>query len=189
MALINLGRKESARSNYGGIQGVIFFNYKTMDYAPIVDPATGLVTSIGTSTDARPTGYKYDLRGTSSFNEPGAGGGSDSGTNVFIQNLELSLKTVTAADNVEVQNLATNRPHALVIDYKGGLWLTGRQHGLEIATMDAQRGANPEDFVGYAISLSGKERQYAEYAGELDAADAVPDGLFITVIEGATDVG
>ena len=134
-------------------------------------------------------GFQYDLRGTSSFVESEAGGGSASGTNVYVQSPVLSLKTVTAADNVELQALATNRPHALIIDYKGGLWLAGHEFGLEVLSIEAQRGSNPEDFVGYTVTFEGKEKAFAAYAGQLDAAGAPPSTLNISVTKGATDIG
>lgn len=179
MAEFNSGRNESARSNYGGIQAVYLINFQTLGYDPI-DLSTGTLSKIGLTTTIPVIGYKFELRGQNTFSQPGAGGGSETGTNVVVQNLVLQLKTTGAADNVNIQNIATNRPHVIVVDYKGGIWLAGRENGLEVKKYEQVFGTNPEDFVGYNLEFEGKERAFANYAGQLEADGTLPNALLVT---------
>lgn len=183
MANITAGRKEGIRGNYGGIKAVYLINFGDANYAPTIDDSTRIVSKIGGTSDANL--YKFDLRGTSSFTQSEAGGGRATGTNVYTQTLTLSLKTVTAADNAQFRLLAQGRPHVVVQDYKGGLWLAGREFGMEVTSIEAALGAEPGDFVGYTLVLTGEEQEFANgltAAANLDAtADQTTFGVAVTV--------
>lgn len=195
MAEFSAGRNESARSNYGGINCVFLINNRADNYAPVVNLATGVVTSIGEGTEGdRVTAYKFGLRGQNTFSQPGAGGGMETGTNVVLQSLILQLKTTVAADNVNIQNIATNRPKILIVDYKEGVWLAGRQFGLETKKYEQVFGTNPEDFVGYNLEFEGKEPFFAEYCGQatrdpVDGLYVLPTSLNVLTVEGSGTPG
>ena len=82
---LSLGRIEPCKDVVGGITSVYFLNYQELT-----------VTYDATNTDAIDvlgsglTAYKYDLKGSSSF-EQTVTSSRDTGTTFFDQNLNLTL--------------------------------------------------------------------------------------------------
>ena len=130
---------------------------------PTVDATTRIVSDLNGSNSDNVMAYKYDLRGTSSFTQSEAGGGRATGTNVYSQALALSLKTVTPADNAQLRLMAQGRPHVIIQNYAGQLMLAGREFGCEVTSIEAVTGAEPTDFVGYTLTLTAEEREFANF--------------------------
>ena len=149
---ISLGRLEPCKTSVGGLKAVYFMTE---------GDATGVTYDV-TNTDAitaitgTPIGFKYDLKGSSSF-EQTINSSRENGTTFFTQTLNLSLKQLTIKDHKQIKLLAYGRPQAIVEDNNGNLFYCGLKNGLEVTGGTIVTGAAMGDMSGYTITIVGEE--------------------------------
>lgn len=152
MCDISLGRLEPCKTSVGGLKAVYFMNN---------GDATG-VTYDATDTDAitaiagTPSGYKYDLKGNSSF-EQTINSSRENGTTFFTQTLNLTLKSITAKDLKQIKLLAYGRPQVIVEDNNGKLFYAGLKNGMEVTGGTIVTGAAMGDLSGFTLTIVGEE--------------------------------
>jgi hypothetical protein len=152
MCDISLGRLEPCKTSVGGLKAVYIMNN---------GDATG-VTYDATETDAitaiagTPTGYKYDLKGNSSF-EQTINSSRENGTTFFTQTLNLTLKGITAKDLKQIKLLAYGRPQIIVEDNNGKFFYTGLKNGMEVTGGTIVSGAAMGDLSGFTLTIVGEE--------------------------------
>ena len=152
MCDISLGRLEPCKTSVGGLKAVYIMNN---------GDATG-VTYDATETDAitaiagTPTGYKYDLKGNSSF-EQTINSSRENGTTFFTQTLNLTLKSITAKDLKQIKLLAYGRPQIIVEDNNGKFFYTGLKNGMEVTGGTIVTGAAMGDLSGFTLTIVGEE--------------------------------
>jgi hypothetical protein len=152
MCDISLGRLEPCKTSVGGLKAVYFMNN---------GDATG-VTYDATETDAitaiagTPSGYKYDLKGNSSF-EQTINSSRENGTTFFTQTLNLTLKSITAKDLKQIKLLAYGRPQVIVEDNNGKLFYAGLKNGMEVTGGTIVTGAAMGDLSGFTLTIVGEE--------------------------------
>jgi hypothetical protein len=152
MCDISLGRLEPCKTSVGGLKAVYIMNN---------GDATG-VTYDATDTDAitaiagTPTGYKYDLKGNSSF-EQTINSSRENGTTFFTQTLNLTLKSITAKDLKQIKLLAYGRPQIIVEDNNGKLFYAGLKNGMEVTGGTIVTGAAMGDLSGFTLTIVGEE--------------------------------
>jgi len=152
MCDISLGRLEPCKTSVGGLKAVYIMNN---------GDATG-VTYDATDTDAitaiagTPTGYKYDLKGNSSF-EQTINSSRENGTTFFTQTLNLTLKSITAKDLKQIKLLAYGRPQVIVEDNNGKLFYAGLKNGMEVTGGTIVTGAAMGDLSGFTLTVVGEE--------------------------------
>jgi hypothetical protein len=152
MCDISLGRLEPCKTSVGGLKAVYIMNN---------GDATG-VTYDATETDAitaiagTPTGYKYDLKGNSSF-EQTINSSRENGTTFFTQTLNLTLKGITAKDLKQIKLLAYGRPQIIVEDNNGKFFYTGLKNGMEVTGGTIVTGAAMGDLSGFTLTIVGEE--------------------------------
>ena len=170
---ITLGRLEPCKDAVGGLTAAYFINF---------GDATGF-TYDATNTDAivtvtgSPTAYKYELRGTNSFDQT-ITSSRENGTTFFDQSLKLQLKNLTPAMHKQVKLLSYGRPQVIVEDNNGNLFLCGLQHGMEVTGGTIVTGATMGDLSGYTLELKGMEKLPANFI-----LDTLADAGF-TVVSG-----
>ena len=170
---ITLGRLEPCKDAVGGLTAAYFINF---------GDATGF-TYDATNTDAivtvtgSPNAYKYELRGTNSFDQT-ITSSRENGTTFFDQSLKLQLKNLTPAMHKQVKLLAYGRPQVIVEDNNGNLFLCGLQHGMEVTGGTIVTGAAMGDLSGYTLELKGMEKLPANFI-----LDTLADAGF-TVVSG-----
>ena len=170
---ITLGRLEPCKDAVGGLTAAYFINF---------GDATGF-TYDATNTDAiatvtgSPNAYKYELRGTNSFDQT-ITSSRENGTTFFDQSLKLQLKNLTPAMHKQVKLLAYGRPQVIVEDNNGNLFLCGLQHGMEVTGGTIVTGATMGDLSGYTLELKGMEKLPANFI-----LDTLADAGF-TVVSG-----
>jgi len=162
---ITLGRLEPCKKDVGGLVAVYFINY-----------TAGLLTGSGAATfgtDDLITGfasaltlYKYDLRGTNSFDETNESS-RENGTSVFTQTGTIQLKKQDAATRKEMKLLGYGRPQVIVESYAEDgkttkFQLAGIENGCEV-TASSVSGAAMADFTGYNLVFTGMERESAYF--------------------------
>ena len=162
---LSLGRIEPCKDVVGGIQAVYFLNYQNLT-----------VTYDATNTDAIDTlgsgltAYKYELKGTSSF-EQTITSSRDNGTTFFDQTLNLTLHKLSKQSHKEIKLMAYGRPIVIVEDRNGNFFVAGLEHGCEVTGGTIVSGAAMGDMSGYTLVLNGQEQVPANFLdGTLSAA-------------------
>jgi hypothetical protein len=101
--------------------------------------------------------YKYDLKGTSNF-EQNITSSRENGTTFFEQVLNVVLKKQDPDTHKEVKLLAWAKPVIVVEDNNGNAWVMGLEHGSEVTGGSIVTGSAFGDLTGYNITLTANER-------------------------------
>jgi len=158
---ITLGRLEPCKDAVGGLKAAYFVNW---------GDATGY-TYNGTNTDVidavagTPTAYKYELKGTNSFDQT-ITSSRENGTTFFDQSLKLQLKNMTAASHKQIKLLSYGRPQVIVEDNNGNFFYCGLEHGMDVVGGTIVTGTAMGDLSGYTLELKGMERVPANFLGD-----------------------
>lgn len=156
---LTLGRIEPCKDQVGGLNAVYFIN--SIDLAQIsYDTAdTDVIDQLATTAVSA---YKYDLKGTSNF-EQAITSSRDNGTTFFEQVLNIVLKKQDADTHKEVKLLAWAKPVVIVEDNNGNAWVMGLEHGSEVTGGSIVTGSAMGDLTGYNLTLTGQERVPANF--------------------------
>ena len=166
---ITAGRLEGCKDSVGGLNAIYFVNFGDMGDLTISDET---VTGISATT---PSAFKYDLRGTSSFDQS-LTSSRDNGTTFAEQTLVVSLKKQDATTHKEVKLLAYGRPQIIIEDNNGSKWLMGEEYGSEM-TATTSTGAAMGDKNGYELTFVAMEKGLAkEFTGDIDTLFSVTVG-------------
>lgn len=158
---ITLGRLEPCKSAVGGLKAVYFVNW---------GDATGY-TYNATNTDVidtvtgTPSAYKYELKGTNSFDQT-ITSSRENGTTFFDQSVKLQLKSLDIVTHKQIKLLAYGRPQVIVEDNNGNLFYCGLEHGMEVTGGTIVSGTVMGDLSGYTLELKGMERVAANFIGD-----------------------
>jgi hypothetical protein len=164
---ISLGRLEGCKDQIGGLNAIYFVNFGDAESWTTADEA---ITAIGASV--APSAYKYDLRGNSSFDQS-LTSSRENGTTFAEQTLVVSLKKQDAATNKEVKLLAYGRPHILIEDNNGSIFVMGEDYGSEM-NATTSTGTAMGDKSGYELTFTATEKGLAKlYTGTLATDFAV----------------
>ena len=153
---ITLGRLEGCKDSVGGLNAIYFVNFGDAEGWTATDET---ITGIAAGTP--PSAFKYDLRGNSSFDQS-LTSSRENGSTFAEQTLTVSLKKQDAVTNKEVKMLAYGRPHIIIEDNNGGLWVMGEDYGSEM-TATASTGAAMGDKNGYELTFVASERGLAKH--------------------------
>lgn len=156
---LTLGRIEPCKDQVGGLNAVYFIN--SIDLAQIsYDTAdTDVIDQLATTAVSA---YKYDLKGTSNF-EQAITSSRENGTTFFEQVLNIVLKKQDADTHKEVKLLAWAKPVVIVEDNNGNAWVMGLEHGAEVTGGSIVTGSAMGDLTGYNLTLTGQERVPANF--------------------------
>lgn len=156
---LTLGRIEPCKDQVGGLNAVYFIN--SIDLAQIAyDTAdTDVIDQLATTAVSA---YKYDLKGTSNF-EQAITSSRENGTTFFEQVLNIVLKKQDADTHKEVKLLAWAKPVVIVEDNNGNSWVMGLEHGSEVTGGSIVTGSAMGDLTGYNLTLTGQERVPANF--------------------------
>ena len=175
--IITNGGGEPCKTLVGGIDAVFFVNYgdvATVTYdvtnTDVIDAVTGVANL-----------YKFDLKGTNSFDQV-INSSRENGTTYVEQTLKVQLKNrdITTMNTVKV--MAYGRPHVVVKSRNGKYYFAGLERGMELTTANINSGIQMADFNGYDITLVGMEKL------EANLIDAATDVALATAFGGATIV-
>jgi hypothetical protein len=181
---IGSGRTEPCKDVVGGLKAVYILNFETDNYSVgenSTDTAANMrvprLSSIGTDSSNEALAYRYELKGNSSYTE-NVQASRENGTLAFEQVLELQLKKLTKQSHKEIKALSFGRPHIIVEDYNGNLFLAGREHGMEVTGGTIVTGTAMSDMSGYTLTLTGMERKPAQFlTAATDVADTLSDAF------------
>lgn len=154
---ISLGRLEGCKDSVGGLKAAYLINFE--------DATFTITNSTATVVEATPAAHKYDLRGTSTFDQS-LTSSRDNGTTFVEQTLTLSLKSQDAASHKEIMQMAYGRPKILVEDNNGTVYVMGAEYGSELSASTAS-GASMGDKSGYELTFVAMEKELAPITSEV----------------------
>ena len=168
---ISLGRLEGCKDSAGGLNAIYFVNFGAAEGFTSVDESI-----TGTGATLTTPAFKYDLRGSSAF-EQSLTSSRENGSTFAEQTLTVSLKKQDATTHKEVKLLAYGRPHILIEDNNGDIWVMGEEFGAEMNATTSS-GASLGDKSGYELSFAAMEKGFAKkYDGTLVTDFAVTLGV------------
>ena len=173
---LSSGRLEVCKDSVGGLKAVYFVNY---------GDATGYTYDV-TNTDVIDTAeaatlYKYELKGTNSF-EQVVNSSRENGTTFVEQTLSIQLKKKDATTLKSIKLLAYGRPHVVVRNRNNQFFLAGLEYGMELTTANLSEGVAMGDFNGSTLTLVGMEALPA------NLIDVVSETALATAFDGASIV-
>ena len=174
---ISLGRLEPCKTSRGGLKAVYFVNFG--DITDITFGTSGksdVITGVN-SLGLRPTAYRYDLKGNSTYEET-VNSDRNAGTTFFTQTLTLNLKKLSIKDHKELKLLTWGRTNVIVEDNNGNFFLAGLMRGMEVTGGTISSGAALGDMSGYSLTLEGEEKTPANFL------DDTPANTNFTVVAG-----
>ena len=163
---INSGRTLSCKDAVGGLKNIYFINYADITSNPLVyDSVTETVTGI--TTTGLTEIYKYELHLGNDLTQ-NVQSSPENGTLYFEQVLSVTLKKLSAVDNVKVKTLSSGNPIIIVEDQMGNFMFVGRKNGADVTSGTAVTGNAFGDLNGYTLSFTGSEPTLANfYTGTL----------------------
>jgi len=151
---ISLGRIEPCKDSVGGLRAAYFINWG--DATTVTYSATAGQEDVITALGGTPVGYKYELKGTSTF-EQTVTSSRENGTTFVDQKLSLSLKKLSVADHKQLKLLSYGRPQVIIEDNNGFFFMAGLTKGMDLVTATISTGAAMGDMSGYKIEMQGME--------------------------------
>ena len=168
---ISLGRAVQCKDSLGGLKAVYFINWGDAGVVTYSGTAGQEDVIIALAGDA--VGYKYELKGTSTF-EQTVTSSRDNGTTFVDQKLSLDIKKLTIADHKQLKLLAYGRPQIIVEDNNGNFFMAGLTKGMDLVTATVSTGAAMGDSSSYKMEFQGMEKLPANFiiptAGTLTTA-------------------
>lgn len=173
---ISLGRAEQCKNSIGGLRAVYFINWG--DATTVTYSGTAGQEDVITALGGSPVGYKYELKGSSTF-EQTVTSSRENGTTFVDQKLSLSLAKLSIADNKQLKLLAYGRPQIIVEDNNGNFFMAGLTKGMDLVTATISSGAAMADMSGYKMEFQGMEPVPANFiTGPLTTA------VLASIVEG-----
>ena len=155
---LSAGRLEVCKDIVGGLNAIYFINFEDATYAIDSD-------GLASVNETTPNAYKYDLRGTSTF-EQNLTSSRENGTTFVEQTLTVSLKKQDSTTHKEVKLLSYGRPKVLVEDNNGNVFVVGAEYGAELTTAATSTGAAMADKNGYELTFVASEKTLAPFTTE-----------------------
>jgi len=174
---ISLGRAEQCKNSIGGLRAVYFINWG--DATTVTYSATSGQEDVITALGGTPIGYKYELKGTSTF-EQTVTSSRENGTTFVDQKLTLSLAKLSIADNKQLKLLAYGRPQIIVETNNGDLLMAGLTKGMDLVTATISTGAAMADKSGYQMEFQGMEPVPANFV-----TGPLTTGILASIVEGS----
>lgn len=179
---ITHGRLEQCKDVVGGLQAIYILNYGLYD---AVDDVTYSLTPgqedliTGITISPAPTVYKYELKGTNSF-ETTITSSRENGTTFFEQVLAITLKKQDVQTHKEVKLLTYGRPNIIVRTNANEYFIAGLARGMDVTAGTIGNGTNLGDMSGYSLTFTGQEAVPANFL------DCTNDTTLATLLSSAT---
>lgn len=161
------GRTEPCKDVVGGITAVYFADFDTLGAITYDLTDTDVIDGFG----GTPTWFKYEVKGNSSF-EQTINSSRENGTTFVEQTLNLTFKKLSKQTHNEIKLLAYSRPHIVVEDNNGNMFLMGLEYGAEVSGGTIVTGAAMGDLSGYTLTLTGQEKIPANFVDAAISASA-----------------
>jgi hypothetical protein len=170
---LSLGRLLPCKDTVGGLKAIFFMNQGDMTGVTYDSTNTDVIETV-TGT---PSGYKYDLKGTSTFNQV-MNSSRENGTTFVEQTLVLNLPVMSSIYHKQFKLLAWGNPKVIVRTTSGSFFMMGLEFGCDVTTINANSGAAMGDMTGYEVTLVAREKTFANYI------NATTESGMVTLVDG-----
>jgi len=173
---ISLGRAVQCKDSLGGLKAVYFINWG--DATDVTYSATAGQEDVITAMAGAAIGYKYELKGTSTF-EQTLTSSRDNGTTFVDQKLSLDIKKLTIADHKQLKLLSYGRPMIIIQDNNDNYFMAGLTKGMDLVTATISTGAAMGDSSSYKMEFQGMEKLPANFV-----TAPLTTGILASIVEG-----
>lgn len=150
---VTAARGLNCRDQVGGIKAIYLSQFDPAFYDGLTITAD---TNTFTAISAAQTVYRYDVRPqTSSFTV--SINAADAGSAAYDIACEVTLHSMTSADNAELANVIGSLMIVYVLDANDNVWALGVQNGVQVTAGSASTGTARADLNGYLLTISGSE--------------------------------
>ena len=150
---VTAARGLNCRDQVGGIKAVYLQTFSPSFYAGLTVTAdTNTFTAIGESA----TVFRYDVRPQSSSFTVTINA-AEAGSAAYDTACELTLHSMTSADNAELANVVGTLMTVYVLDANDNVWTLGAKNGVQVTAGTASSGTARADLNGYTLSITGSE--------------------------------
>lgn len=141
----------------GGIKDIRFIEWGYIGSASAtVTASSGTITALTPASSKK--FWKYELPSMNKdYAKETMTPSNENGTLFWAQELQLTIRKLSASQRNEIRLLAQNRLAVIVQDRNGKYWLMGQLNGLEMQPSEANTGAGRGDFNGYVLKFAGQE--------------------------------
>lgn len=171
------GRVEPCKDSIGGLDAIYFVNYGIDEADVNYSMGTDEITAINGVASL----YKYELKGTNSF-EQTITSSRENGTTFFEQVLSIELKKQDLNTTKTVKLLSYGRPHIVVRNRAGQFKIGGLFRGMDLTAGSISDGVAMGDFNGFKLTFTGMENVPANFL------DCSTEAGLITLFDGASIV-
>lgn len=169
---LSSGRLLQCKDKIGGIK-TVFLGLHSDFITGIAEDATEEIITLPTATI-----YRYELSQAAGDFIETITSSVENGTVFWNQVVNISLMQLTAADRLELQNVAQSRLAVFVLDNNDNIWMVGQYDSAELTAGTAATGTAKGDANGYTLTFTATEKLPAR---RLSQYSAIPFDNFATI--------
>ena len=170
---LSSGRLLQCKDKIGGIK-TIFLAEHSKFATGVVNDAAGEITALPTAVL-----FRYELSQAAGDFVETITSSVENGTVFWNQVVTFSLMQLTAADRLELANVAQTRLALFVLDNNDNIWMVGQYDSAELTAGTAATGKAKGDANGYSLTFSALEKLPAR---RVESYTTVPfDNLTATI--------
>lgn len=175
---IAAGRIEPCKDSIGGLDAIYFVNDGDLTGYTMDSTNTDVIEAVlGT-----PSAYKFDLKGTSTYQEDIVSS-RENGTTFYQQVLTVTLKKLDVATHKAVKLLSYGNPKVIIKDNNGNFFMAGKDFGMDVTGGTVVTGGAMGDLSGYTLVLTGMEKTPANFFEATTEAGLTTAGF--TIVQGS----
>lgn len=151
---IQLSMAVDCADGLGGVKKLFLavFPDNNLSYSPTI--ASGVITAW---TSASGKFFTYSVRQGVAAGSGDSATSATAGTTFYTPTFKTQVEKLTAAKNVELDNVIKNRLLAIVQLQDDTYWLQGYKNGMNVTSMNVNPGVAMGDFNGYTLNGTGME--------------------------------
>lgn len=154
--VLNSGRLLKCKDKIGGIKTIFIANHDLFATGVVIDPtipSSGEISGLPTTKL-----FRYELSQASGDFIETITSSVENGTVFWNQVVTFSLMQLTAADRLELANVAQTRLALFVLDNNDNIWMVGQYDSAELTAGTAATGTAKGDANGYSLTISASEK-------------------------------
>jgi hypothetical protein len=175
---IAAGRIEPCKDSIGGLDAIYFVNDGDLTGYTMDSTNTDVIEAVA----GTPSAYKFDLKGTSTYQEDIVSS-RENGTTFFQQVLTVTLKKLDVATHKAVKLLSYGNPKVIIKDNNGNFFMAGKDFGMDVTGGTVVTGGAMGDLSGYTLVLTGMEKTPANFFEATTEAGLTTAGF--TIVQGS----
>lgn len=153
---ISIGRALKCHDIVGGINNIYFVPYGTMGTVTL--DSYNRITSVSN----QPNAYQFEVTRDCDLTQAVTSNVLNGSTYVE-QTLRATLKQLDYITDDVIMKLAYSKPHIIIEDMNGNLYMLGYENGNDMTTTNVVTGRAMGDLAGYQMTFVSNEKRLANY--------------------------